>query len=43
MGLSEGAIFQFMDSIVDIEDDEMVNQVEFLRIMKPYLVKDANY
>lgn len=40
-GLNEGALFQFLDTIVDIESDEMINQIEFLRIMKPYLLKEA--
>jgi len=36
MYLSEQSLFHFMDSISDLADDEMVNNVEFKRLFKAY-------
>jgi Ca2+-binding EF-hand superfamily protein len=37
--LPESILFDFLDSISGVEDDEMVNQEEFLRLMKGYIGK----
>ena len=34
--LPEAVQFAFMESIIDLEEDEMVNNQEFLRIFKPF-------
>lgn len=36
MAMPEPVQFAFMESIIDLEEDEMVNNQEFLRIFRPY-------
>lgn len=36
--LFEGVYVEFKDSISGVKDDEMVNQLEFARLLKPYMI-----
>jgi Ca2+-binding EF-hand superfamily protein len=40
--MPESVLFDFLDSISGVEDDEMVNQEEYLRLMKAYIGKSQN-
>jgi hypothetical protein len=39
MQLPEVAHFGFMNSIVKLEEDEMLNEMEFARMLRPYSVR----
>ncbi len=39
MNLSENCLFSFMETITELNDDEMVNSMEFKRIFKVYSKK----
>ena len=40
-GLSESVVYAFLFSLDEINDDEMLNRVEFHRLLKPYITLTA--